>query len=256
MPITDPRPGSVLVTGAAQRIGQVIAITLARAGWRVAVHYNTSAKGAEETVAWIRADGGIAEAINADLADDTQVASLVARATDAVGPLTALVNNASIFERDQWNTVTRESWDRNIGINLWAPLLLSKTFAEQLADDQPGAIVNLIDQRVWRLNPDFTSYTVSKTGLWTLTQTLAQALSPRIRVNGVGPGPVLQSIHHTRESFLREATCVPLKRAVEPGEIAEAVLFLLNARSITGQMIAVDGGQHLAWATPDIDGVY
>lgn len=245
---------SVLVTGAAQRIGHVIALVLARAGWRVAVHYNTSARSAEETVEAIRAAGGFAAAVQADLSNDADTAALVDKAIQAVGPLTALINNASIFEHDQWDTVTRESWNRNLGINLWAPFRLSQDFARSLPAGQRGAIVNLIDQRVWRLNPDFTSYTVSKTGLWTLTQTLAQALAPRIRVNGVGPGPVLQSIHQTAELFEQEASRVLLERSVDPEEIADAVLFLLRSQAITGQMIAVDCGQHLAWATPDILG--
>jgi len=245
---------SVLVTGAAQRIGHVIALTLARAGWRVAVHYNSSARAAEETVEVILAAGGFAVPVQADLANDADVSTLVEKASEAIGPLTALVNNASIFEHDQWDTVTRESWDRNFGINLWAPFRLSQAFARHLPDGQKGAIVNLIDQRVWRLNPDFTSYTVSKTGLWTLTQTLAQALAPRIRVNGVGPGPVLQSIHQTAEHFEQEASRILLERSVNPEEVADAVLFLLGSHAITGQMIAVDCGQHLAWATPDLTG--
>lgn len=252
--MTSAAPKTVLVTGAAQRIGRAIALRLARAGWRVAVHYNTSDEAAADTVAAIRAEGGDAVAVQADLGCDAESASLVARAREAAGPLAALVNNASVFVRDQWDTVTRESWNRNLDVNLWAPFRLSQDFARQLPEGESGAIVNLIDQRVWRLNPDFTSYTVSKTGLWTLTQTLAQALAPRIRVNGIGPGPVLQSIYQTPDAFAREASRVLLERSVSPEEIAETVLFLLCAPSITGQMIAVDGGQHLAWETPDLDG--
>lgn len=254
--MTHASPKSVLVTGAAQRIGHFIALRLAREGWRVAVHYNTSARAAAETVNAIREGGGHAVAVQADLSHQDDTAALIDRSVEAIGPLGALINNASVFDRDQWDTVTRESWDRNLDINLWAPFHLSQGFALQLPEGQQGAIVNLIDQRVWRLNPDFTSYTVSKTGLWTLTQTLAQALAPRIRVNGVGPGPVLQSIHQTPDRFEREASRIPLERAVPPEEIADAVLFLLRSPSITGQMIAVDGGQHLAWATPDLDGTY
>lgn len=246
---------SVLVTGAAQRIGHAIALALAGAGWRVAVHYNTSADAADRTVKAIRAAGGEAVAVQADLADDAATAALMGKAAEALGgPLAALINNASVFEHDQWDTVTPESWGQNMAVNLWAPFRLSQAFARQLPEGQTGAIVNLIDQRVRRLNPDFTSYTVSKTGLWTLTQTLAQALAPRIRVNGVGPGPVLQSIHQSSEHFEREAANVPLERAVDPEEVAEAVLFLLRAQAVTGQMIAVDCGQHLAWATPDFIG--
>lgn len=255
VPVTDAIPQSVLVTGGAQRIGHAIALTLAAAGWRVAVHYNASAEAASETLAAIRSAGGSAVAVQADLAHDADAAVLVDRAVEAIGPLTALVNNASVFEHDQWDTVTRESWSRNMDVNLWAPFRLSQAFARQVPAGERGAIVNLIDQRVWRLNPDFTSYTVSKTGLWTLTQTLAQALAPRIRVNGVGPGPVLQSIHQTSAHFEHEAARVPLERAVKPEEVAEAVLFLLRSQAVTGQMIAVDCGQHLAWATPDLSGV-
>ncbi len=247
---------AVLVTGGAQRIGHAIARRLAGRGWAVAIHCHHSRAQADTLAEELRTQGARVAVVTADLACETDVLGLVDQARAAVGPLTALVNNASVFVRDQWDTVTRDSWTANMDINLRAPFLLTQAFARQLPADAAGAVVNLVDQRVWRLNPDFTSYTVSKAGLWTLTQTLAQALAPHIRVNAVGPGPVLQSIHHTPDSFHREAANVPLRHAVPPEEIADAVLFLLDSPSITGQMIAVDSGQHLAWATPDIVGVY
>ncbi|MFZ5609118.1 MAG: SDR family oxidoreductase [Pseudomonadota bacterium] len=250
------QPGAVLVTGAAQRIGRAIALDLAQAGWRVAVHYHHSSAAAEETVALIASAGGKAVSLKADLADEAAATGLVGTASARLGePLIALVNNASIFARDQWNTASRQSWDSHLNINLRAPFLLIQALAVQLPKERTGAAVNILDQRVWKLTPDYLSYTLSKAGLWTLTRTLAQALAPRLRVNGVGPGPVLPSARQDADSFARQAAAVPLRHGAAPQEIADAVRFLLDSPSITGQMIAVDGGQHLAWQTPDVIGV-
>ena len=245
---------AALVTGGGKRVGRAIALALARDGWDVAVHYDRSRDEAEATAAEARAVGVKAAALQADLEDAAAAQALVPRAVKAVAPLSCLVNNASIFEMDKIDSVTVASWDRHLDVNLRAPLLLSQAFAAQLpADAAEGNVVNLLDQRVWRLTPYFLSYTVSKTGLWTLTQTLAMALAPRIRVNGVGPGPTLQSTRQTPEQFARQQALTPLGRGAAPEEIAEAVLFILRARSMTGQMLALDGGQHLAWRPPDAE---
>lgn len=238
-----------LVTGAARRIGAVIARDLGRRGWAVAVHYRGSASEAAAVVADIHAAGGRAAAFAADLMSETETMSLVGRACDTLGQVTCLINNASLFERDEALTVTRDSWERHMQINLRAPFLLTQTVARQMPPSTSGCIINIIDQRVWNLTPHFTSYTVSKAGLWTLTKTLALALAPRVRVNAVGPGPTLPSARQTADQFARQWSKMPLAHAVAPEEISEAVRFLLDAPSVTGQMIAVDAGQHLGWVS-------
>lgn len=237
-----------LVTGAARRIGRAIALDLARHGWAVCVHHNTSADEAAEVVDAIRAGGGRAAAIAADLGREDEAAALMERAETAIGPVTGLINNASVFETDTAATATRESWDRHMQVNLRTPFVLIQGFSRRLPPDAEGAVVNILDQRVWNLTPFFTSYTVSKAGLWALTQTLALALAPRIRVNAVGPGPVLPSSRQTEAQFRRQWSSLPLARQVQPREICDAVRFLLDAPSVTGQMVAVDAGQHLAWS--------
>jgi len=239
--------GAALVTGAGKRVGRAIALDLARAGFAVAVHVNRSAAEGEAVVAEIRSGGGRAAVVSGDLADMAAVRKIVPAATAALGPLGLLVNNASVFEMDRIETATEASWDFHLDINLKAPFFLSQAFAAQLPAGAEGNIVNLLDMRIWRLTPYFASYTVSKTGLWTLTQTLAMALAPRIRVNGIGPGPTLPSTHQTREQFDAQAAATPLRRGAPPEEIASAVRFLLSTPSMTGQMIALDGGQHLPW---------
>lgn len=237
-----------LVTGAARRIGAAIARDLARHGWAVAIHYRSSRAEAEALGREITVAGGRAVALSCDLALEAEVETLVPRAAEALGPLTCLVNNASVFEMDKIDTATRESWDRHIETNLRAPLVLSQAFARQLPEGATGNIVNLLDQRVWKLTPYFLSYTVAKTGLWTLTRTLALALAPRIRVNGIGPGPTLPSERQSLEQFRHQQAAVPLQHGPEPAEIAAAVRFILGSPSLTGQMIALDGGEHLGWA--------
>jgi NAD(P)-dependent dehydrogenase (short-subunit alcohol dehydrogenase family) len=238
-----------LVTGAAQRIGRGIALALAADGWAVAVHYHTSRAAAEAVVAEITGTGGRAVALAADLRDEAAVRQLVGRAAAALGPLTCLVNNASVFENDTAQTATRESWDLHLETNLRAPFVLIQDFAAQVpAAAEDGVVINLLDERVWKLTPYFISYTLSKAALWTLTQTLALALAPRIRVNGIGPGPALPSPRQTPEQFARQCAQVPLRHGTTPAEIVAAVRFIIAARSMTGQMIALDGGQHLGWA--------
>jgi NAD(P)-dependent dehydrogenase (short-subunit alcohol dehydrogenase family) len=247
----SPQPNkSALVTGAGRRIGRAIAQSLASAGWAVAIHYNRSEADARETVALIEAKGGRAKTVQADLAHEAATQTLVARAGDAVGPLTLLVNNASIFENDLWNTVTRESWDQHLEVNLRAPFVLIQEFARRRPPGALANVVNLIDERVWNPTPYFVSYTVSKMGLWGLTQTLALALAPEVRVNAIGPGPTLQSAHQTPEQFRRQWSMMPLRRPIGVDEICRALHFILDAPSMTGQMIALDGGQHLGWAQP------
>jgi NAD(P)-dependent dehydrogenase (short-subunit alcohol dehydrogenase family) len=252
-----------LVTGAGRRIGRAIALGLAREGWSVGVHCNGSEREAREVVGEIERRGGAAVVLRADLRDEGQTSRLVDRAVEALGPLGCLINNASLFEPDTAETATRASWDAHLEVNLRAPFVLSQGFARQLpAAAPPGSacIVNVLDERVLNLNPHFVSYTVSKSALWTLTRTLALALAPRIRVNGVGPGPTLPSRHQTEEQFARQARRTPLQRGATPEEIASAVLFFVGAQAVTGQMLAVDGGEHLGWeqphaGTPDDDGV-
>lgn len=241
---------TVLITGAARRIGRAIADSLAADGWAVAIHYHSSAEAAEAAAAAITAAGGTAHAIQADLADPAAVDALLAAAAGAVGPLTALINNASAFEKDGIDTLTRASWDQHMETNLWAPLALTKAFAAQLPAGAAGNVINLLDQRVFNLTPYFLSYTVSKSALWTLTQTLALALAPRIRVNAIGPGPTLPSPRQSQAEFDAQWARMPLGRGTTPDEIAAAVRYLLDAPAVTGQMLALDGGQHLGWAQP------
>ena len=243
-------PGAALVTGAGQRIGRAIALALAADGWSVAVHYRNSEPAAEQVVREILASGGRAVTIGADLAHEAETASLVPRVIDRLGPLGCLVNNASVFENDLALSVTRESWDRHLETNLRAPFVLMQAFARQLPAEASGAIVNLLDERVWSLTPYFVSYTLSKAGLWALTQSMALALAPRIRVNGIGPGPALPSPRQSEEQFRRQVEMMPLGRGTHPDEIAAAVRFILSAPAMTGQMIALDGGQHLGWSQP------
>ena len=241
-------PRAALVTGAAKRIGRAIALGLAADGWAVALHYRGSAAEAEALAAEIEAGGGRAVTLQADLAIEAETASLIGRASEALGPLGCLVNNASTFELDEVETVSRESWDRHMEPNLRAAFRLSQDFALALPAERQGAIVNLLDQRVWNLTPHFVSYTLSKAGLWTLTQSLAQALAPRIRVNAIGPGPCLPSPRQSDAEFARQCALMPLGRGTTPEEIVEALRFILAMPSMTGQMIALDGGQHLGWA--------
>lgn len=241
---------NVLITGAAQRIGRTIALDLAAHGYGVAVHYRNSQDQAQQVVAAIQDAGGRAVALKADLAQEEEVKSLIPQAASALGPLTALVNNASLFENDTAQSCTLESWDKHMNVNLRAPFVLSQMFAAQVPETAKmgGSIINLLDQRVWNLTPFFMSYTVSKSALWTLTQTLAMALAPHVRVNAIGPGPTIRNERQSEDDFVRQWSEIPLKRRVMPEEIADAVRFVLNAPSLTGQMIALDGGQHLGWA--------
>ncbi|TNC72474.1 SDR family oxidoreductase [Rubellimicrobium roseum] len=241
-----------------------MALRLAERGHDVAVHYNTSEAEAQGVVREIEALGRRAVALGADLLDEEQVTALLPEATEALGgPVTVLVNNASIFEYDNLSTATRESWDRHIGSNLRAPFLLIQAFAAQVPDPVPDArgepvaqalVVNMVDQRVRKLTPEFMTYTLAKAGLWTLTQTAAQALAPRVRVNAIGPGPTIRGHRQTEDHFARQRAGTVLQRGSDPEDIVAALGYLLDAKAVTGEMICVDGGQHLGWKTPDIIG--
>jgi len=244
------RAGAALVTGAGQRIGRALALELGRLGYAVGVHYRASQVGAAETAATIRAAGGHAETFAADLASETETQGLVPRVAAALGPVTCLVNNAARFERDEADSASRTSWDLHLETNLRAPFVLGQAMVAGLPRDAEADIVNLLDQRVWRLTPHFTSYTVSKFGLWGLTQSLALALAPRVRVNAIGPGPALPSPRQSAAQFAAQSARLPLGRGTTPEEIAAALRFILTTRSLTGQMIALDGGQHLGWSFP------
>lgn len=251
-----------LVTGAAVRLGRAMAVHLAGQGWDVAVHYSTSSAPAEETVAALHAAGASAVALRADLTVEEETTKLVARAAEALGgPLSLLVNNASIFEPDDMETMTRRSWDRAIESNLRAAVKLTQDFAAQAPDPERDArgepvaratVVNMIDQRVWKPTPFFLSYTVAKAGLLSFTKTAAQALAPRVRVNGIGPGPTLQGTRQTDAHFAAQRAGCILERGADVEDILAALDFLLGCKAFTGQMLAIDGGQHLAWATPDV----
>ena len=252
---TDPK--AVLITGAAKRIGRALAEALADDGWAIAAHYAGSKTEAEALVADITSKGGKAVALQADLRDANAVEALLPQAREALGPLTALINNASTFERDTAHTLSAESWDTHINANLRAPALLMRDFANQpeLKDDTvaDANIINITGQRVFRLTPDFASYTVSKTGLATLTQTFAQALAPQhIRVNAIAPGPTLPNPRQDQSEFDKQARLVPLAHGAEPADIVAAARYILTARAMTGQTLMQDGGQHLAWQTPDV----
>ena len=238
---------NVLITGAAHRIGRAVAYDMAAHGYGVAVHYLNSKDKAEDVVVAIQEAGGRAVAVQADLAKEDEVLNLIPAAAKVLGPLSVLVNNASLFENDTIESATRESWDMHLDVNLRAPFVLSQEFAKQVPEGLEGNIINLLDQRVWNLTPFFMTYTVSKAALWTLTQTMALALAPKVRVNGIGPGPTLKNVRQSEEDFARQWAETPLGRKVMPDEIADAVRFIVHAPSLTGQMLALDAGQHLAW---------
>lgn len=254
-----------LVTGAGKRLGRAMALYLAARGYDVAVHFAASRKEAEAVAAEITAMGRRAVTLRADLLIEAQVEKLVERAVQGLGgPLTVLVNNASIFEYDTIQTATRKSWDRHLESNLRAPFVLTQHFAAQAPKagrDAAGEmiakalVVNMIDQRVHKLTPEFMSYTLAKMGLWALTRTAAQGLAPDVRVNGIGPGPTLQGHRQSDDHFRRQRQATPLQRGANPSDITAALGFFLDSPGVTGQMIAVDGGQHLAWQTPDVLGV-
>ncbi len=252
----------MLVTGAARRLGRAMALALAGRGHDVAIHYDRSATDAEATAAEARALGVRAETFQADLLDEDATQALVPAVTARLGPLGVLVNNASTFDHDTLPGATRAGWDRNMGSNLRAPFVLMQQFAAQVPDPVGGAepearglVVNMVDQRVLKPTPEFMTYSLAKAALWSLTRTAAQALAPRIRVNAIGPGPTLRAARQTESHFARQRAATILQRGADPQDVTAALLYLLDARAVTGQLICVDGGQHLGWRTPDVLGL-
>jgi NAD(P)-dependent dehydrogenase (short-subunit alcohol dehydrogenase family) len=247
--ISTKIPRTALVTGGAKRIGHAIALELAQQGFDIAIHCGTSRAEADATRSAVEGLGRRAVVLSADLSVEAETQRLLPEAQAALGPVGVLVNNASRFDRDEWDTATRETWDAHMEPNLRAPFVLMQAMARALPKDAEGLVVNMIDQRVWSLTPHFVTYTLAKAGLWALTQTMALALAPRIRVNGIGPGPALASPRQTDEQFARQSASVPLGHGTSPAEIARAVTTILSLPGMTGQMIALDGGQHLQWAS-------
>jgi NAD(P)-dependent dehydrogenase (short-subunit alcohol dehydrogenase family) len=246
---------TALVTGGARRIGRSIVERLAQEGFGVAIHCNRSREEGEALARGIEARGGRAAVVQGELAEADAASRIVDAANRALGVVDLLVNNASIFEPDDAISLTLDSWERHVAVNLHSPVFLAHAFAAQLPPERDGCIVNIVDQRVLKPTPQFFSYGVTKAALFSATEILAQALAPRIRVNAVGPGPTLMSARQDPAHFEKQSAAVLLGHGPEPEEIAEAVLYLARARSVTGQMIAVDGGQHLAWETPDLAGI-
>jgi NAD(P)-dependent dehydrogenase (short-subunit alcohol dehydrogenase family) len=248
----DTTHSAALITGGGRRIGRAIGLALSHAGYAVVLHANRSRKEAEQLAAEIIGGGGHACVVLADLAEHDAVRGLIPAAT-AFGPLSLLVNNASEFAEDEIESLDRARFDRTLAVNLAAPLFLAQAFAAQAPAGADASIVNILDQRVLKPTPRFLSYTLSKSALHTATTTLAQALAPKVRVNGVAPGPTLPSPRQSAELFARQAQALPLQRGPAPEDIAAAVVYLAGARSVTGTVIAVDGGQHLSWRTADSD---
>jgi NAD(P)-dependent dehydrogenase (short-subunit alcohol dehydrogenase family) len=243
---------TALVTGGAIRIGRAIVEDLAAHGFAVAIHANTSVEQAEALASAIRAQGGRASVVQADLTETGAVGGLMDEVNAAIGPVGLLVNNASLFKKDSLDQLDEGVWDRHFALHVKAPSMLARDFARQLPATYAGLIVNIIDQRVWAPNPRFYSYMLSKSALWMATQTMAQALAPDIRVNGIGPGPTMPNERQNMGDFLKQVDALILKAGPEFGEFGRTIRFLFDTPSITGQMIALDGGQHLAWETPDI----
>lgn len=239
-------PRRALVTGGARRLGRAIVLSLAEAGFDIVLHYHASREAAEELCRAVSARGRQCTLLAADLADEAQVAAMI-----GPGPaLGVLVNNASVFEPGDWHDTDRAGWDQHLEPNLRAPFLLMQLFARALPATAQGVVINLLDQRVWSLTPHFVAYTVSKYGLWGLTQSMALALAPRIRVNAIGPGPALPSPRQTDAQFAAQCARLPLRRGTDPDEVGRAVQAILALPSLTGQMLALDGGQHLQWGSP------
>ena len=246
---------TVLVTGGAKRIGKSYVEELAADGHRVVIHCNRSRQDADALAEAVLSSGGQAAVVQADLSDMEAVQGLIPAAEQAFGPINLLINNASLFEEDDAHSLTLDSWNAHMTANLAAPVFLARDMANRLPKDNDGLVVNMIDQRVWKLTPQFFSYTLSKSALWSATQTLAQGLAPRVRVVGIGPGPTLQNARQDRSDFKKQTDTILLQRGPELSEFAVTIRYLLQARSVTGQMIALDGGQHLAWETPDVTGI-
>jgi NAD(P)-dependent dehydrogenase (short-subunit alcohol dehydrogenase family) len=242
--------GAALITGAAKRLGADMVRALARDGFDIALHCYRSRAEAEELAAEVAGLGRRAAVIRADLAREEEVTGIVAAAVERVGPLAILVNNASVFELDRLATADRRSWDLHLETNLRAPIVLAQDFVAQLPQGCRGLIVNMLDQRVLNLTPNFLTYSISRMGLWGATQVLARELAPRVRVNAIGPGPVLPAPGTDRARFDELVRATPLQRATSPLEIANALRFIVASPSMTGQLVTLDSGQAMGWLTP------
>lgn len=252
--MADPQTVA-LVTGGARRLGEAIVRDLAAHGFAVAIHCNASRAEADRLAAAIVGEGGQAAVVQADLALPETAARIVGEAQAALGPVRLLVNNASVFEEDSALDFEWDVWDRHFAVHVKTPVALARAMAEALPEGEDGLVVNMIDQRVWRPTPKFFSYTLSKSALWAATRTLAQALAPRVRVNAIGPGPTLRNERQDATDFDKQVAGLILRRGPDLAEFGATIRHLWAARSVTGQMIALDGGQHLAWQTPDVYGV-
>ena len=244
-------PGVAIVTGGSKRIGKSIVKKLSFLGWKVIIHYNSNKNDALSLQKEIQKKGGAASIIKANLNSSKATEELISKSEKKFGKLTLLVNNASIFENDSVHSLTIDTWDIHNNVNTRAPLLLSQSFAKLLPKKEPGVIINIIDQRVFSPRPDFISYSSSKNSLFWLTKVLAQALSPKIRVCAIGPGPTLKGARQTDNDFKNQSQSVPLGNGSSPEDISQAIEFILNASSFTGQMITLDGGEHLDWIKPE-----
>ena len=249
--IKSMTPGVAIVTGGSKRIGKSIVKKLSFLGWKVIIHYNSNKNDALSLQKEIQKKGGAASIIKANLNSSKATEELISKSEKKFGKLTLLVNNASIFENDSVHSLTIDTWDIHNNVNTKAPLLLSQSFAKLLPKKEPGVIINIIDQRVFSPRPDFISYSASKNSLFWLTKVLAQALSPKIRVCAIGPGPTLKGARQTDNDFKNQSQSVPLGNGSSPEDISQAIEFILNASSFTGQMITLDGGEHLDWIKPE-----
>lgn len=246
---------TALITGGAKRIGLAISEHLSANGWALAIHCNSSAAAGNALADRIRAKGGKAHVIVADLEDHDAVQGIMPEAVKALGPIDLLINNASIFEADEITTTSQAVWDMHMAVNLKAPSFLTQAFVRQLPDGMAGNVVNIIDQRVLKITPEFYSYQLTKSALWVATRTLAQSLAPKIRVNAISPGPTIQNARQSPEDFQAQLDGILLKKGAELEEFGRTIRYLVETPSITGQMICLDGGQHLAWETPDVAGI-
>lgn len=243
----------VLITGGAKRLGAAMALDLAKYGFNLAIHYNEGKEQADDLILQLQALGATAHSFHSDLLK-TEGRGLVDAVTESMGPIEILVNNASLFLDDHIGALDKVIWDSHFAIHVNTPVILSDRMSALLPPDRYGLIVNIIDQRVWKLNPNFLSYTLSKSTLWTMTRTLAQALAPRIRVNAIAPGPTLKSPRQDENDFQKQANSVLLQHGPDLAEFGGTIRYFWHQTSVTGQMIALDGGQHLMWQTPDIAG--
>jgi len=246
-------PKTALITGASQRVGRAIVEALSGAGYGVAIHYKSSRAPAEALAADLTVKGRKAVAVGGNLASEAETRPLIQLAAAELGPIGVVINNASQFEKDDSSLEDRSLWDSHLEVHARSPLVLTQELVKQLPDGAEGAVINIIDQRVFNLQPYFMSYGVSKYALWGLTQMLARELAPRVRVNAIGPGPTLRGPRQTDESFEAQWRAMPLERPVPLEDITNAVRFILDARSLTGQMIALDSGQHMCWSPPSGD---